>query len=380
MLFNSMKVFDRYIYWGFIYNVFLGFIIFNFLIILVSQVYDVVKWIVNGKIDILGVIEYFIYITPVYLNYTIPLAIVFGTVSFLGKLSSNFEVIAFNSFGISNFFLFFRLLVLIFFISIFHLIFNEFFSYKLIKRGFDIYYNLKRDDWGEYKGSIENFSMRVDFIDFYQYIYALKYVVDLNFMSDVIIMKVNKKTKDILEYVEAKNAKLISNDLWVLYNVHIKKYYNGNLDKEINLDKITYNLFSSFTVYKKIRKRHREELNLFELYYQLKKIKEKNNNDYNEINKELIKDLLVKINLKFIFPLSSFFLFFLVFSFSIVPIRGSNFVGITFAILVAFFYYVFLMLSQVLANKGFIFLLWLPNFLAIFLGGFFLFLENKKNV
>lgn len=378
MLFSFMKVFDRYIYLGFIYNVILGFIIFNFLIILVSQVYDVVKWVVNGKITLLGVIEYMVYITPVYLNYTIPLAIVFGTVSFIGRLSSNFEIIAFNSFGISNLFLFFRLLILVFFISIFHLIFNEFFSYKLIKKGFDIYYNLKKDDWGEYRGSIENFSIRVDFIDFYQYIYALKYVVDLNFMSDIIIMKINKKTRDILEYIEAKNAKLISNDLWILYNVHIKRYYNGNLEKEIYLDKITYNLFSSFTVYNKTRKKHREELNLFELYYQLKKIKENNSKVDDEIKRELIKDLLIKINLKFIFPLSSFFLFFLVFNFSIVPIRGSNFVGITFAILVAFFYYVLLMLSQVLANKGVIFVLWLPNFLSIFLGGFFLFLENKK--
>lgn len=231
---------------------------------------------------------------------------------------------------------------------------------------------------GEYRGSIENFSIRVDFIDFYQYIYALKYVVDLNFMSDIIIMKINKKTRDILEYIEAKNAKLISNDLWILYNVHIKRYYNGNLEKEIYLDKITYNLFSSFTVYNKTRKKHREELNLFELYYQLKKIKENNSKVDDEIKRELIKDLLIKINLKFIFPLSSFFLFFLVFNFSIVPIRGSNFVGITFAILVAFFYYVLLMLSQVLANKGVIFVLWLPNFLSIFLGGFFLFLENKK--
>ncbi len=375
-----MKVFDRYIYLGFIYNVILGFIIFNFLIILVSQVYDVVKWVVNGKITLLGVIEYMVYITPVYLNYTIPLAIVFGTVSFIGRLSSNFEIIAFNSFGISNLFLFFRLLILVFFISIFHLIFNEFFSYKLIKKGFDIYYNLKKDDWGEYRGSIENFSIRVDFIDFYQYIYALKYVVDLNFMSDIIIMKINKKTRDILEYIEAKNAKLISNDLWILYNVHIKRYYNGNLEKEIYLDKITYNLFSSFTVYNKTRKKHREELNLFELYYQLKKVKENNSKVDDEIKRELIKDFLIKINLKFIFPLSSFFLFFLVFNFSIVPIRGSNFVGISFAILVAFFYYVLLMLSQVLANKGVIFVLWLPNFLSIFLGGFFLFLENKKNI
>ncbi len=65
MLFSFMKVFDRYIYLGFIYNVILGFIIFNFLIILVSQVYDVVKWVVNGKITLLGVIEYMVYITPV---------------------------------------------------------------------------------------------------------------------------------------------------------------------------------------------------------------------------------------------------------------------------------------------------------------------------
>ncbi|MGC8815072.1 MAG: LptF/LptG family permease [bacterium] len=371
-----MKVFDKYIFSGFIYNVFLGFVIFNFLIILVSQVYDVVKWVVGGKISFLGVIEYLVYITPLYLNYTVPLAIVFGTVSFIGRLSANFEIVAFNSFGIPNLFLFFRLLILVFFISIFHLIFNEFFSYKLIKKGFDIYYSLKKDDLGEYRGSIENFSIRTDFIDFYQYIYALKYIIDLNFMSDVIIIKVSKKTRDIIEYIEAKSAKLISNNLWILYNVHIKKYYNGNLDKEIYLDKITYGLFSFNFVDSKIRKKHREELNLFELYYQLNKIKYKDD----EISKELIKDLLVKINLKFIFPLSSFFLFFLVFNFSIVPLRGSNFVGITFAILVAFFYYVFLMLSQVLANKGIIFILWLPNFLAVFLGGFLFFLENKKNV
>jgi len=374
-----MKVFDKYIYQGFIYSVFLGFIIFNFLIILVSQIYDLVRWVVNGKISFLGVIEYLFYITPLYLNYTIPLSIVFGTVSFIGRLSSNFEIIAFNSFGIPNFFLFFRLLVLVFLISVFHLVFNETFSYKLIKKGMDIYYTLKKDEVGEYKGSVENFSIRVDFIDFYQYIYALKYITDLHFMNDIIIIKINKNTKDIMEYIEAKSAKLISDNLWILYDVHVKVYFNGNLDKELYLNKITYNLFSSYLVNKKLRKKHREELNLFELYDQLKKIKN-NDNQNNEIGNELRKDLLVKINLKFIFPLSSFFLFFLVFNFSIVPLRGSNYVGITVTILVAFFYYVFLMLSQVLANKGVIFILWFPNFLAIFLGGFFLFLENKKNV
>jgi lipopolysaccharide export LptBFGC system permease protein LptF len=374
-----MKVFDRYIYKGFIYNIFLGFIIFNFLIILVSQIYDLVKWVVNGKISFLGVIEYLIYITPLYFNYTIPLAIVFGTISFVGRLSSNFEIIAFNSFGIPNFFLFFRLLVLVFLISVFHLVFNESFSYKLVKKGFDIYYNLKKEDGGEYKGTVENFSIRLDFIDFYQYIYALKYIVDLNFMNDIVIIKIDRKKRDIIEYIEAKNAKLISDNLWILYDVHVKVYSNGNLDKEVYLNKITYNLFSSYLVNKKLRRKHREELNLFDLYYQLKKIKS-NDNQNNEISNELKKDLLVKINLKFIFPLSSFFLFFLVFNFSIVPLRGSNYIGITVTILVAFFYYVFLMLSQVLANKGGVFILWLPNFLAIFLGGFFLFLENKKNV
>ena len=320
-----MSVFNRYIYGGFLYNVFLGFIIFNFLIVLVSQVYDVIKWLISGKISLIGVFEYVLCIMPLYLNYTLPLAVVFGTVGFIGKLSSNFEVIALNSFGISNLFLFFRLLILVLIISILHLVFNEFLSYKFIKRALDIYYSLKDDRAGAVGGSIENFSLRRNFIDFYQYIYASKYFIDSNFMEEVIVIKVSKRGLGIVEYIEAKNAKLVSQDLWMLYDVDIKKYSDGNLDKELHLDKVAYNLFDFSLIDKKKRKRHREEMNIFEIYSQLSKLRTIDKDIY----KELSKDLLIKLNLKFIFPLSSFFLFFLVFKFSLVPIRGSNFVGIS---------------------------------------------------
>jgi len=358
-----LNLLTLYVYRNFFESFSMGFFIFNFLIIVTSQLYQVVKWLADGVYGVFDIVKYLVFISPMYLNYVLPLSVVFGVVVSIGRLSSNFEIIALNSFGISIMYVFKRLFLVVLLISILHVVFNEFWGYRYVSYALDMYYSASK------QFRLKDFSFTFDNRDSIQYVFIREYWDDVGVMKDVFIVVRDKRDNYIKKTFVASLAKRLSPNLWELYNVVIIDY---NDRSKVFMDKMNY--VFNFFLDSNSRKRHREELNIFEIIKYISEYKNKQL-DY------LVLDLYVKLNLKFIFPFGSLFLFCLVFPFSLTKLRVSNFWGIVLSIVVAFFYYVFITLFQILVYKnGIILFLWIPNFMSIILGGFFLFLKNKNYV
>lgn len=357
-----MSLIDRYVLKNFLESFFIGFLIFNFIIVLVSQLYNVIKWLVDGVYSFWEVLKYLFFISPMYLNYVIPISVVFGVVGAISRLSSNFEIIAFNTFGIDNMFIFRRVIGTVLFISFLHFLFNELVAYRFISFGLDMYYSASK----EIKGTVNDFSYVWEDGSQINYIWAKQYYSDLELMRDIFIVVKSKVNMYISKAIVSDWAKKKENNVWHLYNVVIYDYLNKS---RISINVLNYVFdFSSSSK----RKKHREEMNIFDIYF-LAKEYERNN------FKDLALDMYVKLNLKFIFPFSSIFLIFLVFPFSLTRVRVSSFLGIILSISIAILYYIFLTLFQLISiRSGFIIFLWFPNFISIFLGGFLVFLKNKN--
>ncbi|MCS6955162.1 MAG: LptF/LptG family permease [Candidatus Calescibacterium sp.] len=360
-----MNILTRYILKNFFESFLLGFVIFNFMIILTSQLYQVIKWLVDGVYGVIDIAKYLVFISPMYLNYIIPISIVFGVVGSIGRLSSNFEITAINSFGISNMYIFKRLILIVLFISIVHFSFNEFMGYRFVSMALDMYYSSTTK---EIRGVIKDFSYIFESSKEVRYVFAKEYSGDLGLMKDVFIVVKDKVSRYISKTVVADWAKKKEENRWLLYNVVTYDYLNKTRIVVNNIEYV-FNFENSIK-----RKKHREELNIFEL---LRMAREYEKGDFYD----LAFDIYVKLNLKFIFPLSSIFLLFLVFPFSLARVRVSNFLGMVLSISVAIVYYVLLTMVQIISFKtGIILFLWLPNFVSIFLGGFLIFLKNKNYV
>lgn len=360
-----MSILTRYILRNFLESFFLGFIIFNFIIVLTSQLYQVVKWLVEGTYSVIEVLKYLIFISPMYLNYVIPVSIVFGIVGSISKLSSNFEITAMNSFGIDTMYIFRRIFLVVLLISVVYFFFSEMWGYRLVSQALDMYYSSLK----EFRGTVKDFSYISEDLEQTRFIFAKEYHVDLGLMKDVLVVIKYKKGKNISMSIFADWAKRRRDNVWLLYSVVLYDYSSRSM---LKVNSIEY-LFT-FEKLSSKRKRHREETNIWELFKLASYYKESKFYD-------LAFETYVKLNLKLIFPFSGIFLTFLVFPFSLSKVRVSNFLGIILAIGVSIGYYVFITLAQVIAIKsGIVLFLWLPNFVSIFLGGFLMFLKNKNYV
>lgn len=362
-----MRILTRYILKNFFESFFLGFTIFTFIIILTSQLYQVIKWLVEGVYGFWEVIKYLVFISPMYLNYVLPLSVVFGVVGSVGKLSANFEITAVNSYGISSIEIFKKLFIIVLFISCLHFFINEFIANKYISKALDMYYSASK----EIRGSVMNFSFSWDGKKSISYVFAREYVGDLGLMKDVFIVEKDKLSKYVVRTINSSFAKKKESNIWLLYNVVIYDYVEK---KRIFVDSIEYKFELDNNDNNGQRKMHREEVSFLQL---LKMAREYKNSGF----ADLAFEMYVKIHLKFIFPFSSIFLLFLVFPFSLSKVRVSSFLGIVLSVSVAIAYYILITFVQILTTKtGVIWFLWLPNFVSIFLGGIFIFLKNKNLV
>lgn len=78
----------------------LGLAVFT-LILLVARILKLVEMVVNRGIPLLEVLKVFSYILPVFLEVTVPMALLLGVLVAFGRLSSDSEIIALKTSGIS---------------------------------------------------------------------------------------------------------------------------------------------------------------------------------------------------------------------------------------------------------------------------------------
>ncbi len=95
-----MKILTRYIFKEQLYPFLTGFLFFTF-VLLLNKIFIIVDLIVNKKVEVLLVLKLFLLMLPVTISLTVPMSVLISVIMALGRLSSDFEIVALRSNGVS---------------------------------------------------------------------------------------------------------------------------------------------------------------------------------------------------------------------------------------------------------------------------------------
>jgi LPS export ABC transporter permease LptF len=121
---SMMSILTRYILKEQLYPIITGVLFFTF-VLLLNKLFLLADLIINKRIDTLLVMKLFLFILPSTLSLTIPMSVLISVIMAMSRLSSDFEIVALRSSGISVLQIVRPLLLSGFFIFIMMMIFNE---------------------------------------------------------------------------------------------------------------------------------------------------------------------------------------------------------------------------------------------------------------
>jgi len=94
------KFFDRYIIKEIVPPFFIGLLIYTF-VLLMNQILQLSEVFITRGVSFKAVVNIFVYFIPSILAFTVPMAVLMGVLGGLSRLSSDSEIVAFKTLGIS---------------------------------------------------------------------------------------------------------------------------------------------------------------------------------------------------------------------------------------------------------------------------------------
>ena len=95
-----MRIINRYILREILVPFGLGLAVFT-LILLIARILKLVEMVVNRGVPLLEVLKLFSYILPAFLEVTVPMALLLAVIVAFGRLSSDSEIVALKTSGVS---------------------------------------------------------------------------------------------------------------------------------------------------------------------------------------------------------------------------------------------------------------------------------------
>lgn len=119
-----MKILSKYIFREQLYPFLTGFIFFTF-VLMMNQLFILADLIINKNVEFLIVLKLFLLMLPVTISLTIPMSVLISVIMALSRLSSDFEIVALRSNGVSIYSIIKPVIVSGFGIFLMMLLFNE---------------------------------------------------------------------------------------------------------------------------------------------------------------------------------------------------------------------------------------------------------------
>jgi len=120
-----MKILRNYILREFFSPLLLSLGVLTFIMVLIGNLKRIADLVINKGVDLFSVLQIFVYLTPYIVTYTLPISVLVAVLLALGRLSSDNEIIAIRSSGISLFKLILPLLTIGLILSIGLVFFND---------------------------------------------------------------------------------------------------------------------------------------------------------------------------------------------------------------------------------------------------------------
>lgn len=388
-----IKILHKYIVKEFISSFVFGLTIFS-AILLLDQIFQLVDLFLSKGVGFFLILQLFILIIPNILSLTIPMAILFGVLLSYGRLSEDNEITVMKATGISYKTLSMPIIVFVLFVSIGLVYFNHYLSPSTHMYFRTLYKQILT------KTPLAKFDEKtITDIGGYR-IYAHKVNSKTNTLSGVNIYKFvdDKKDGDSFYIGKSKQDEKIKNNQedksgnsipWriasssatvsVERNMVTLKLYDGywqrsdpnKLGSMIHMNFSTYRFSIPFGESVNFDDVALREMTSAKLNAKLKTFEEKDPQIYTYKNEYWLRWVLA------VAPV--------IFAIVAIPIgimsgKGGKAIGFGMSLFVIFIYYMFLVISLNIGEKGYVpscYIMWLPN-VVLGAAGFFLFKKMGK--
>ena len=347
-----MKLLDSYLIREIIFPFFFGIAAFTSIIAGSSLIFRLISKAVKYGFDVSSTIQLFIYNLPSIISITLPMAILLATILVIGRLSSDLEIVALRSAGVSLV----RILIPIFgvglIVSLVNIIFNEIVVPK-----------------ANYHSEILMNQLRNTSVSIKENVNVTQYDEKGLPLRIINVREVdNELLKDITiaEYSSGRLARVIRSETghwdpsvgWVFNNgiMHVLLEKSSQELMVINFEKEIINLSINLLDFTQNDKSH-DEMNAQELKTYIKRESMLGKN---------VNELTIQYYLKFAFPFACLIFTMIGSAVSFQPnSRRSSAMGMGLSIIIILTYYIIYSLALTLGINQIIpsiFAAWLPNF------------------
>ncbi|MFA7074159.1 MAG: LptF/LptG family permease [Endomicrobiaceae bacterium] len=388
-----IKILHKYIVKEFISSFVFGLTIFS-AILLLDQIFQLVDLFLSKGVGFFLILQLFILIIPNILSLTIPMAILFGVLLSYGRLSEDNEITVMKATGINYKTLSMPIIVFVLFVSIGLIYFNHYLSpsthmyfrtlYKqiLTKTPLAKFDEKTITDIGGYRiyaHKVNSKTNTLSGVNIYKFVDDKKdgdsFYIGKSNQNGKIKNNREEKKGNIIPWRIASSSAAVS----VERNMVTLKLYDGywqrsdpnKLGSMIHMNFSTYRFSIPFGESVNFDDVALREMTSAKLNAKLKTFEEKDPQIYTYKNEYWLRWVLA------VAPV--------IFAIVAIPIgimsgKGGKAIGFGMSLFVIFIYYMFLVISLNIGEKGYIpscYIMWLPN-IVIGAAGFFLFKKMGK--
>ena len=363
MKFNSIT--NRYILKEMFIPFSINIFIFTFLF-LMTEMIEITNWVVNYKLSIWSVLAFIFYTLPWFLMFIIPMSVMLAVLLTFLRLSSDNEIVAIKSGGLSIY----GLLPPVLIFALIGFLLTIFITLYGIPRA---------------KASLEEMALKVaasnadiglkerTFTDAFKGVMLYVNKVDLKNKKLIDVFIEDKRQPDIVSTVVAPEGRLISEPEKFIYHLILS---NGSIHqtnlKERSVNSIQFNTYTLSLDFKKEmgpvtrKKKHREEMSIAELR---QFIKDSANKDEDYYKAKIV------LHRRFSIPVACLALGLLAFPLGIQSKSTKRSFGLIACLFFFFLYYLLLTAGYSFGENGAypaVIGMWLPNFVIAGIGLYFL--------
>ncbi len=363
MKFNSIT--NRYILKEMFIPFSINIFIFTFLF-LMTEMIEITNWVVNYKLSIWSVLAFIFYTLPWFLMFIIPMSVMLAVLLTFLRLSSDNEIVAIKSGGLSIY----GLLPPVLIFALIGFLLTIFITLYGIPRA---------------KASLEEMALKVaasnadiglkerTFTDAFKGVMLYVNKVDLKNKKLIDVFIEDKRQPEIVTTVVAPEGRLISEPEKFIYHLILS---NGSIHqtnlKERSVNSIQFNTYTLSLDFKKEmgpvtrKKKHREEMSIAELR---QFIKDSANKDEDYYKAKIV------LHRRFSIPVACLALGLLAFPLGIQSKSTKRSFGLIACLFFFFLYYLLLTAGYSFGESGAypaVIGMWLPNFVIAGIGLYFL--------
>ncbi len=348
-----MKLLDGYIIKEILKPFFFGIGAFTLIISGSTILFQVVSNAAKYGFTMFNAVQLFMYKLPGIITLTMPMALLLSTILVIGRMSSDLEVIALRSAGVSFFRLLLPLLMLGFLISLLNILFNEIVVPKANHHYETLYKRLKNTS--------VSIKQNVNLTQYDAQGYPLRIInvkeVKNDVLNDITLAEYDDGT--LARLIRAKTGEWNAQVGWELNDGVMHVLLKDSIQRliVIEFEKEIINIQLNLLELSRVDKSH-EEMNAQELKQFILKEKVLGKN---------INELLIQYYFKFSIPFSCLIFAMIGAAVSFQPNQRSSTMSMGLSILIIVLYYIVYSISLVIGMGGTVpsyIAAWIPNFIV----------------